>query len=915
VPQFDQDTRDRIDALRQLRIDGEVIEGPYELVKIEWPSPDGTKYYSAIAVDEIASVAPPVTVEDPRLIPENTPNWFLPVEIDSSIGDEEVDLTFWDADDVISELVNTHGEGLRVTLLFWFPQVELLLTIWEGHLRNEEEGEIDIVKLKAVQGFRASEADVPSRAHTAYCQAIFGGVLTTQAEIDEQGCNYNLHLPGGTVGIVNPSTGLPWTFCDRRTTSSCVVRGINPLRHLSHHTIINTIVNAQSSGARLLSTSQGNETNLTEPVRVVMGIRRVWDMKEMAHRKDRNTNDPEHGWYQAFYEACEGPIESITQARIQVGDVVQIAVPIHYGARLGNFADVSADNSLTTHSFSATAYIRYAFGWVDPDTIEPEDVKANAVISGLRNIRVYGSVIEDENGILATYFNDYQFISEYGTNTIVSINWTSGRFAPFAPPFPGMPVTPQTGFAIRMEFKISFPYSETFTMRGEFDNAMKLVIDGGTIFDGSFPMGPTTASGTFAATADVKYDAYVEFKQLQATAANPWYCILRWESASQALEIVPPARFFFPATDTSAVGQPTRNRVWQIGRMMTDKRWGQGYDYAKFNIPSWIEAAGWVDDQVRFTDSFGNTWDHERGMSDVELIARKAQTQIEDMCLAGRLSRPFMFDGELHIVPLRALTEDELDDCPEFTDEGEDRNIIWEGEEGNEKTTLTRSVKSSFELSNRIECTYDSAVDDYRKTPLQPVEDIDAQLRAGRVIGDKSLKKNTKQYHLLGVTGEAHAMKLAWSLLDLGPHDEGGLANNLRLKFKIWFLDALDLHMAKVIKVTSSKLTKYGFTYFRILKMEKADNLHYEITAQAYNETYMATFETLLSDIVGSPEAEVPTPPSPDPPQCILDFGDITYTDGVLDIAVPECEVVSEFALTDLGVALTDGGVELTDGA
>src|SRR4051812_29201776 len=98
MPQFDEATRDKIVLLRGLRTLGTAIEGPYEIVKIEWPSPDGTIYYGTTGVAEVASVAPPFDVEL-RLIPENNPNSFLEVSIDSSIGDEDVEIKFWDADD------------------------------------------------------------------------------------------------------------------------------------------------------------------------------------------------------------------------------------------------------------------------------------------------------------------------------------------------------------------------------------------------------------------------------------------------------------------------------------------------------------------------------------------------------------------------------------------------------------------------------------------------------------------------------------------------------------------------------------------------------------------------------------------------------------------------------------------------
>jgi hypothetical protein len=868
MPQFDEDTRDKIVLLRGLRTLGTAIEGPYELVKIEWPSPTGTKYYGTTDVASVASVAPDVDVEL-RLIPDNIPNSFLPVSIEASIGDEDVEMKFWDADDAISDLVVEHGEGIRVTLLYWFPQVELLLPVWEGHLRLEDEADVETITLKAVQGFRSSEASLPSRGHYEFCQAVFGGLFETQDEIDEGGCNYNLHL-GGAVGTNDPDTGDPWTFCPRRTTADCTARGVNPLRHLSHRTIVNTIVNTQSSGARLLSTSQGNETNLTEPVRVVMGVRRVYDMKVMAHRKDYNNNTPDHGWYQGFYEACEGPVSSISQARIKVGDIEQNAVPLHYGARLGNFGDVSPDISLSPHGFSATAFIRYAYGWIDPGPIDPEDASANALISGLRDIRVYGAAVSGQNGLLATYYSGNLDV-EVGSRIESTINF------PFAQTLPPLEGLPGSFWSVRWTGQIKPRYSETYTFSSTHDDGVKVTINGVVVFDALLVLG--THSGTIALTADTLYDIEVIFTQ----AFGPWFVDLKWQSSSQALEVVPYDRLFLDVDDDSlVVKQPTSNRVWHIARMLCDKRWGIGHDYEKLGIESWIDAAAWTAKYVSFTDPLGNVWSHQRAPSDVELIERKSQQQIDDMCLAGRLSRPFLFDGKIHIMPLRALTDDELDACPEFTDEGDAPNIIQEEiEEGIWKSTLKWSRKSDLDLPNRIEGTYDSAADDYKKTPLQPVEDIDAQLRAGRIIGDHSRKKNEKKYHLLGVTGEAHGMKLEWALLDLGPHDEGGLQNNLRLTFKIWFLDAIDLHMCKVIKVTSSRIAKYGFTHFRILKMERSDNLHYELEVQAYNHAYMESFEVELDAPVEPPEE-----PAPDPPQSILTFGTVTYENGVLGVPI-----------------------------
>jgi len=688
MPVFDGATLTKIASLRTLYAAGTTLE-VHELIGIEWPSPDGTIYYACSQTDETASVAPSVTPIETRLIPEGDPNWFLPVALDNSIGDEELDLKMWDGDEVISQLLIDHGEGVKATLYYWFPQVTLLLTVWYGHLRFEDEAEADIITLKAVQGFRSSDANVPHRAHWQECQAIFGGLFATQDEIDEHDCPYNLHI-GGAVGIDDPATTDPWTYCDRRSTASCTARGVPTRYHLSHYTIQSITQNNQTSGPNLLSTSNGNETTLKEPVRVVMGKRRVRDCKVMAYRRDLNTNTPSHGWFAALYELCEGPINSITQARIAVENTEQAAIPLHYGYRLGEKGQTAVDATLTTHTYSGTAHIRYNFGWVDPREVEPGEASANALVEGLDNIRVYTDA--------TTYTEIY-----------------------------------------------------------------------------------------------------------------------------------------------------TTNRAWQIARILTDKRWGFGLDYDRLNIESFIEAADWCEETVRFTDVFDTDWDHIRADSNVELIEKKVQQQVEDMCVSGRLSRPFLFDGLIHIVPLREMTGGELAAALEFTDEGTSRSILWEGEPGEEKTTLTVSRDSSLDLINRVECTYDYVGNDYLETPLQPVEDIDAQLAAGRVVGDLARKINPKKYSLLGIVTKPHAIKMAWSLLDLGPCDDGGLQNNCKLKFKIWFADALKLHPEMVIKVTSSRLTKYGFTYFRVKKISRLDDLRYEIEARAYNETYMATFEEAVT--------------------------------------------------------------------
>lgn len=726
LPTFQTAEADKIDALRTLRATpNEPIEA-YEMVKISWPAPDGDIYYAVLQTDEVASVAPSVTPIETRLLPDGNPNWFLPVQIDHSVGDEEVDLDFYDGDGVISDLLVDHGEGIKTELFYWFPQVDLLLPIWHGHLRQEDEAEIDRVKLKAVQGFRSSEGLLPRRAHYRECQAIFGGVLNTQAEIDEDDCPYNRHI-GGAVGNLN--SGSPYTSCPRRTRADCITRLSNNGNFmLSHATASVIVANNQTKGSRLFSASQGNETNLKDPVCVVMGVRRVRGMLVVAYRKDLNNNNPDNGFIFLIGELCEGPIESLSYAEVYFGSDSNPADPFNFNYRLGDKGQTAMDSALTVHSYSSTVLMRARSGWVDPEEVDISSVSGSAIIYGLNNIRVYTDA--------TTYTEE----------------WTD-------------------------------------------------------------------------------------------------------------------------------------NRAWHILKMLTDKRWGYGYDYDRIDIPSFIEAACWCANFVRFTDDNGDTWDHIRSLCNVELRGRKVQQQIEDICLAGRLSRPFLFNGRIHIVPLRVMTAVELAAAPVFTDEGEGRNIIQEITDGVYRTTLKRERTSDLDLPNRIECTFDDEADDYVERPCRPVEDIDAQLAAGRVVGDHSRKINVKKFGLTGVVIEGQAIKMSTALRDLGPFDEGGLQNNLRLKFKIWFIDSLDLFPTKVIKVDSSVLTRYGFDYFRVISMKRMANLHVELTVQAYNATYMDAFEYLYGSI--DPIPTDPNPPSSGSltlPTDPLVFTSVSYAAGVLTI-------------------------------
>jgi hypothetical protein len=174
-------------------------------------------------------------------------------------------------------------------------------------------------------------------------------------------------------------------------------------------------------------------------------------------------------------------------------------------------------------------------------------------------------------------------------------------------------------------------------------------------------------------------------------------------------------------------------------------------------------------------------------------------------------------------------------------------------------------MQGDADLCNRIVLTFDDATQQHQQIPLT-FEDVQQQLRAGRSFGDTSRRAVERPFSAFGVTTIGEAGRLGNLLLDLGEFDEGGLKNNLRVNFISWYLEAVELHKYKLIKVESDKLDQINaareaqgfepFDYFRIRSITRQSDLTVEISAQAYPLEYYERLELLT---VGPPVD--PTPP------------------------------------------------------
>lgn len=297
----------------------------------------------------------------------------------------------------------------------------------------------------------------------------------------------------------------------------------------------------------------------------------------------------------------------------------------------------------------------------------------------------------------------------------------------------------------------------------------------------------------------------------------------------------------------------TTNRAWCLLEMIANARWGYGLDYPRSDIQSFIDAAAWCDEYVTLTDSNGNTFSGVRSTFNAEVTARAIQQQVKDLCTAGRLGIPFEFEGKDVVVPLKAENVDDPA-IPVFTDEGPNRNIIYDGA----KSSLSWSVISDETLTNQWTVNFDEAANGGVDTQFI-FGDQAQQLRAGRAWGDRSKRVVNKSQSGFGINSAQEAARFGNSLLYLGPLDSGGIVNPFSVKFTTWYSEAFNVQNYKIIKVVNAKLQSRmaayfaargldpypdaDYTVFRVMKYSRKGDLRVDIEAQQY-----ATLDIVLSE-------------------------------------------------------------------
>jgi hypothetical protein len=335
----------------------------------------------------------------------------------------------------------------------------------------------------------------------------------------------------------------------------------------------------------------------------------------------------------------------------------------------------------------------------------------------------------------------------------------------------------------------------------------------------------------------------------------------------------------------------TTNRAWILFDLLTNKRYGYGLDPSRFIISEWIALAQWCDQLVAGVDDSGSSVNVTRSTFNGAVDGRPASATLGDICMMGRFTPPFQDQGKVRVLPLRedsapltagaAWSGVTIADYDNDIDTTIRPNIIWESN----KSTLTYSIKTDADIPNEIQLTFNDANYDDTERPIV-IQDLNAQLLAGRAAGDLSFRVVSKSYAGMGINSLPEAARVATMILYYGENDSGGLHSNFTVRFKTWSVLArlFGLHPFQVIRVLSKRVNRFtergtlewdpyandAYEYFRITKMTRTSQLVLEVEAQLYARSSLHQFAAIpaaggIDNPAGQPSQDPGDSPKPSP--------------------------------------------------
>lgn len=672
MPAEDPDVDAKLATLRAMQREGRSPRVA-ELVLVEWPAPDGPIYYATRIAAELLNSPALLGRLDGEIELRLGAGVFLDIQRDAGIGDDKIDLDFWDGDSELTRLTQTHGAGMRVEVFYYFPDVDLLLSEWWGHLQPPDEVDLERFKASAQSGFRSSNLPLPARAFFTGCQAVFGGLLETQAEIDEGDCPYSRHL-AGTRGAGSFATDTTW------------LQTLMPATGWQNLVFDDSGWSAAVDEGALATfpwTGSGG------PPAFPAGTAAHWIW---YHDSKAPPNlDTAIVYFRKSFTAAAAQALLIISAdetftaylngaliATGVGDWRQSStVPLTLVQGASYVLAVKADNSLAFGGLSIAtpgglvAEVAYGlqgtgFGNLDsatglPFTSCPRNTRAvcSARLGDSLSYLAFDSIIESHT-VHETKGPNITVTSRGNeTNLSRPLRVIAGKRHVSDLDLLQFVIEPNTRHPDQGSVKCLFACAEgnnRLLSNGKI-NGMTIAPQHRNYRNGGKRQVATSFSPNILNYSGTALFLGVAQGNFTTSTADD----LKGEIDIEGLDDV--RIYSDPATYTQ---EYTTERGWWLLHCLRNKRWGYGLDARRVHIQDFIDIAAWFKEIVTVKDKDGTVFTGPRSQFNAELIGRTAQQQIEDICRSGRLGLPFPDKGELRVVPLKRAPE--LFSAAVFTD-------------------------------------------------------------------------------------------------------------------------------------------------------------------------------------------------------------------------------------------------------
>ena len=670
----DPDQDAKIATLRTMQAGG-TSPRVAELLLVNWPAPDGAIYYATRLSNELLDNADLLDRLDGPIELRLGSGIFLDIPQEAGIGDDKIDLDFWDADNELTRLVQIHGAGMRVEAFYYFPDVDLLISEWWGHLQSPDSAGVDRFKANAQSGFRSSNLLLPARAFFTGCQAVFGGLLTTQAEVDEGDCPYSAHLTGerGAGSFASDTSWLQTTTPPPDGWQALAFDDSGWSAAVDEGAVTTTFPWTGSGGPPAFPAGTDAHwiwyhdskwpPNLDS---TTVYFRKSFTAADAAAMLIISADESFVAWLNGAQIAV-----SVSDWRYSVSVPLTLIEAEDYvlAVRVVNNYIVPSPGGLVAEV--GYGLLGNGLGNLDPDTDAPYTScprnNQAACIARLEppgatkapSYLAFDSIIESHT-VNETKGPNITVTSRGNeTNLTRSLRVIAGRRHVSDLDLLQFVVEPNTNHPDQGSVKCLFAICE-----GNNKSVTNGKINGVTIAPqhsnyrfGARRQPPTSYSPNvlnYSGTAQFLGVAQGDFTQSGADD-------LRGECDVEGLDDVR----IYTSVD-AYTHEYTTERGWWLLHCLRNKRWGYGLDARRVHIPDFLDIAAWFKEIVTVKDKDGNVFTGPRSQFNAELIGRSTQQQIEDICRSGRLSLPFPDKGKLRVVPLRRAAE--LFSAAVFTD-------------------------------------------------------------------------------------------------------------------------------------------------------------------------------------------------------------------------------------------------------